>query len=371
MNRSDLARDRYMLTGRLARRGYDWWWHSFTGRHAVTGEERVFFVEYFVINPAVSPGVTTFGQPPVSEIPSYVMLKAGSWGAGGRGKQLHAFFPVSEARISSDPLSVEVGTARLTETHAAGDVSVTADAAAQHPEYMSDSGRMSWDLAIDKRLALNVGYGASAFFRRLNAFTMFWHAEGMKTLYRGTVTIDGETYLVTPETSYGYADKNWGSDFTNPWVWLASSNLTRRSTGEQLLDSAIDIGGGRPQVVGVPIGRRLIVGFHHDGIDYDFNFSRFWTRSTTAFDCSETDTEIVWHVTAENPSHALTVDVRCAKDEMLLVNYEAPDGVKRHTRLWNGGTGTGRIRLYAKTRGTRTLIDDIDMRNTGCEYGAY
>ena len=40
----------------------------------------------------------------------------------------------------------------------------------------------------------------------------------MKTLYRGTVTIDGETYLVTPETSYGCADENWGADFTNPWV---------------------------------------------------------------------------------------------------------------------------------------------------------
>jgi hypothetical protein len=164
---------------------------SFTGRHAVTGEERVFFVEYFVINPAVSPDAVTFGQPPISEIPSYVMIKAGSWGTGGRGTQLHAFYPMSEARIASDPLSVEVGTARLSETHASGDVHVTTDAAAQHPEYMSDSGRMSWDLAIDKPLALNVGYGASAFFRRLNAFTMFWHAEGMKTLYRGTVTIDG------------------------------------------------------------------------------------------------------------------------------------------------------------------------------------
>ena len=82
-------------------------------------------------------------------------------------------------------------------------------------------------------------------------------------------------------------------------------------------DSAIDIGGGRPEVFGVPIGRRLIVGFHYEGVD--FNFSRFWTRSTNEFECIETDAEIVWRVTAENPGHALTVDARCAKDEMLFV----------------------------------------------------
>lgn len=122
---------------------------------------------------------------------------------------------------------------------------------------------------------------------------------------------------------------------------------------------------------GVPIGGKLVVGFHHEGVDYDFNFSRFWTRSRTAFRCTETATDIVWHVTAENPRHSMTVDVHCAKGEMLLVNYEAPDGRKRHTKLWNGGTGTGRIRLYEKKRGTQTLIDDIDMRNIGCEYGTY
>ena len=43
---------------------------------------------------------------------------------------------------------------------------------------------------------------------------MYWHAQGVKTEYSGTVTLDGEEYVVLPEKSYGYADKNWGSDFT-------------------------------------------------------------------------------------------------------------------------------------------------------------
>ena len=45
-NISDKRRDRYKLTGPFARKGYDWWWHSFTGVSERTGRERAFFVEY-------------------------------------------------------------------------------------------------------------------------------------------------------------------------------------------------------------------------------------------------------------------------------------------------------------------------------------
>ncbi len=57
---------------------------------------------------------------------------------------------------------------------------------------------------------------------------------------------------------------------------------------------------------------------------------------------------------------------------MFLVNYESPDGFKRHNRLWNGGNGEGRILLYRKLGGNRfKLIDDISVTHLGCEYGEY
>ena len=62
MNRSDLNRNMYMLQGALARKGYDWWWHSFTGTNRVTGERRTFFIEYFIINPALAKNVPVLGQ---------------------------------------------------------------------------------------------------------------------------------------------------------------------------------------------------------------------------------------------------------------------------------------------------------------------
>lgn len=53
---------------------------------------------------------------------------------------------------------------------------------------------------------------------------------------------------------------------------------------------------------------------------------------------------------------------------MLLVNYEAPDGSKRHNRLWNGGNGIGTIRLFDPDG---KLVDRIHAENIGCEYGEY
>ena len=47
-------------------------------------------------------------------------------------------------------------------------------------------------------------------------------------------TYNGEKFKVTPETCYGYSDKNWGRGFTSPWVWLSSCNITSNITGKKL-----------------------------------------------------------------------------------------------------------------------------------------
>ena len=57
--------------------------------------------------------------------------------------------------------------------------------------------------------------------------------------------------------------------------------------------------------------------------------------------------------------------------EMLLIRYEAPDGQARHTRLWNGGTGQGRVRLFERDGFEWQLVDDLDVAHVGCEYGEY
>ena len=370
-NTHDITRDACQLFGEQAHCGYDWWWHSFTAHHAQSGEERAFFIEFFLCNPALGGDKPVFGQLPENRAagvkPSYLMVKCGAWGKGAA--QLHRFFGWNEAKVEwGVPYSIEAADCFVTETQTRGSVCVTPEDAAAHPEWMCQSGEMRWDLRIDKQVAFNVGYGASEPMRDVQAFEMFWHAEGMKSAYSGEVWWNGERYLVTPEASYGYADKNWGKDFTSPWVWISSCNLTSEITGKKLTDSVFDIGGGRPQVGHLALPRKLLSAFWYEGTPYEFNFSKVWTHTHTEFECHETDTQIVWHVEQHNRHHErMITDLTCEKSDMLLVNYEAPDGEKRHNRLWNGGNGRGTVELY---RGDE-LIDRIHVENAGCEYGEY
>lgn len=104
-------------------------------------------------------------------------------------------------------------------------------------------GDLSWDIKIEPQIAWNVGWGASGPLRAMKAYQMFWHAEGIKTYYSGSIAYNGQTYTVSPETCNGYTDKNWGSDFTTPWVWLSTWDLTSRKSGKKLENSVLEIGG--------------------------------------------------------------------------------------------------------------------------------
>jgi hypothetical protein len=109
----------------------------------------------------------------------------------------------------------------------------------------------------------------------------------------------------------------------------------------------------------------------HEGEEYDFNCSHVWLNVKTEFGFEEGETEVCWHVRQENRHAVMETDIRCDKKDMLWVNYEAPDGSKRHNRLWNGGNGRGVVRLWKKDGEELCLVDEFDVRHVGCEYGEY
>lgn len=366
----DITRNACQLFGAQAQLGYDWWWHSFIARDAETGEEKPFFLEFFLCNPAMGGVRPVFGQFPENKAngvrPSYLMVKVGCWGEDAR--QLHRFFGWRNIRVDYGvPFSIEADDCFLTETETHGHVLVSETDAKAHPEWMSQSGEIRWNLRIRKRIPFNVGYGASGPMRRWQLFEMFWHAEGMKTDYEGEIILDGRRYLVDRDTCFGYADKNWGKSFTSPWVWLSSCNLTSELTGRRLANSAFDIGGGRPKIGFLALPRKLLSVFCYESRGFEFSFSKFWTGCRTRFHCEETSTHIVWHVEQRTWLNRMVVDIVCEKRDMLFVNYEAPNGEKRFQRLWNGGNGHGTVYLYRCGR----LIDRIHAENVGCEYGEY
>ena len=369
-NKHEKKRDACQLYGAQAKQGYDWWWHSFTAVSEKTGESRPFFFEFFLCNPALGDAEPIFGQLPKNKEkgikPSYLMVKAGAWGENA--VQLHRFFGWLQIEAEMGvPFVVLADDCVLSEDYSRGYIAVTKEEATRHPEYMCDAGEISWNLKINKKIAFDVGYGAGDLSRKLQAFEMFWHAEGMKTEYEGEIILNGERYLVKPDSCFGYADKNWGKDFTSPWVWLSSDNLTSLKTGKRLTNSVFDIGGGCPKVGHVAMKRKLLSAFWYEGTPYEFNFSKFWTFTRTKFDCRETETQIIWHIEQRTWTNRMVTDVTCEKKDMLLVNYEAPNGKKLHNHLWNGGNGKGTVRLYHCGK----LIDEIHCENVGCEYGEY
>ncbi len=381
MNKSDLKRNYWMLDGKFARQGYDWWWHNFTGINEKTGEERSFFIEYFTCNPALAAQnggeAPVCGQLPLNKEngfrPSYLMVKCGWWGENAT--QLHRFYAWKDVAVSCDNEGYHVFAPECSagEKLLTGRVEISAEDCAAHPEWMCDAGSMTWDLQVTKQVAFNVGYGAGTLFRKLKAFEMYWHAEGMKSLYNGTVICNGEKFIITNERSFGYADKNWGENFTSPWVWLSSCDLKSKNSGRKLENSVFDIGGGKPKAFGLVLNRKLLSDFWYEGKSYEFNFSKFWTFCRTKFDCKETEDKIIWYVRQETSKAVMETSVECDKSKMLLVNYESPDGAKRHNRLWNGGTGEGTVKLYRKTGLLRhlELIDELEARHIGCEWGEY
>jgi len=371
-----MARNAYQLRGRGLKNGYDWWWHSLVATHRETGTERPFFMEYYVINPGLSPaGAPARLGDGRGGKPSYAMLKAGAWGTSRLGPaiQIDNCWPVDQFRASRKALDVGIGPNRCTETELSGAVFAGQKLAPQGwPAAKPGPGVMTWDLKAKKTHAYSVGYGASWLFRTLRAFRMFWHVEGMRTEYAGTITLDGEVYDVVPERSCGYQDKNWGSDYTNPWIWLNCNRYVTES-GEALADTSLDVGGGRPVVGGFSLPRRILTAFWHKGRLEEFNFSHFWTPGRQDFRCSQDSSQVRWEVEVENRTTRLEIDFCCPKAEMILVDYENPAGYRNHRELWNGGGAAGTVKVYrrANLKSGWILEDTLRGSQGGCEYGEH
>ncbi len=373
-NTHSRSKNKFMLEGSLAKHGYDRWWHSFTAKSEKTGEERAFFIEFFACNPKFRGEEAVLGQLEENLLmdvkPSYLMIKVGCWGRNNC--QLNKFYGWKQVKMSKGSnFRIKAGGCYMSETELRGSVEVSIHESLTHPEWMSDAGSIQWNLKITKDIAFNVGYGTGAIFRALKAFETYWHAEGMKSMFEGTIIYNGERYAVTKDSSYGYADKNWGTAFISPWLWLSSNCIKSNISDRQLYDTVFNIGGGRPKAFFKTLNRRLIGALWYEGKPYEFNFSKWWTHLKSDFSCTETDSEVLWHVRLENNKNILEVEAKCQKLNMILINYEDPAGEKRHNRLWNGGNGTAIVRLYEKKKTSPIMIDSFTATHLGCKYGEF
>lgn len=362
-----------MLRGSMSRRGYMRWWHSFIGTCADTGESRTFFVEYFVINPALGGDQPILGQHPYYKKrgmkPSYAMLNVGALPDtnGESGIQLHTFYPISEMRVATNPLHIEIGDCIYSENHIVGYVDVSEEEA-QHRSYLSDAGYMEWDLEVHKAVACHTGAIGNRFFSAINALESFWHAEGIRTFYRGSVTLNGVTYEISPESCYGYADKHWGRSYNRPLLQFTSAHLLSARTGKELKHSALAIDGCCPKFLCIPLKRRLMIQLTYTGEDFEYNFARPSLFSRCKWKVKETNMRYIWHVMAQNKTSVIKISGSCLKEQMMPLLYESPDGIVSKRPLLASGSGIGKIEIYRRFRGGVQLIDTLTVEDAFCEY---
>ncbi|KXS17362.1 hypothetical protein M427DRAFT_144352 [Gonapodya prolifera JEL478] len=355
----------------LQTNGYDWWWHNLVAVSRADGTAKPFFFEYYIVNPALAQAQPVYGNNGANK-PSYAIVTAGTWGLDA--KKINNFYPVSQFSADVNVMNVKIGANNIAnETYIAGSVSLSAADAAAHPEYFSDAGSISWSLKAEKFLAFDPGYAVSDIPRDLAILQMFWFVKGMRTKYTGTITYNGQIYDVLPESSYGYADKNWGTDYTNPWLWLSSNKLVSRKTGKELPNSSLDCGGGRPIAAGIDLGEKVLVAFWYEGTFYEYNFAKL--NAGVTFNVTETATDIRWSITAINVNSKVVIDFSAPKATMIKIRYESPDtGTIKHKNLWNTGFAQGTIQLYKGDLWGLfgwTLVDTIDGSMGGAEWGQY
>ncbi len=365
MNLSDLTRNADMLRGPLRKHGYMRWWHSFSGVSVTTGESRTFFVEFFIINPALGRKKPVLGQHPYYQQrgmkPSYVMVKAGAFpdANGNPGKELHAFYPISALQVTGSPLIMQVDDCTYREDHISGSVEVSPAEARQYSR-MTDAGYMQWDLEVHKAVSCHTGIFGGRLAEFVNALESYWHGEGIRSFFRGSVILDGEEFHVQADYSYGYADKHWGRNFNSPWLQLSCTSLTSGRTGHELRHSALALNGCCPRFLFIPLKRKLMLQLTYTGEDFVFTRCKWETKSTNK--------RFIWHILAQNKDAVIKISGSCTKEQMMYLSYENPNGEVSDYPLWAGASGIGTIKLYRKTPEGRVLLDTLDMKHLMCEY---
>ncbi|MGL4981695.1 MAG: hypothetical protein ACRC4W_02345 [Treponemataceae bacterium] len=361
----DLKRNMYKLKGYRGKNAFDLWWHSFTGVNVITGEAKSFFVEYYILNPSVTPNKVVLGQREDNKLykiqPSYVMIKAGAW--GDDACQIHNFYPAEEMISQQKYLDIQIGSCKLSEITISGSVHVAKEEVDYHPECLSDAGSMSWDLKVNKTLST----GKLEKKRFLRKPEMHWHGQGIKTEYSGRIVFNGEEYLVEAADCNGYADKRWGVRFPNPFFTIYASNIVSDFNEKKMASSALVI---YNQISGFNQKETLQILLYLDGKQYHFTSVIAKKQSKIAYSMTknEDDNILQWTITAEKQNILMDILVYCKESEMLNLVHESSSGELQFEDMKCGGTGWGHLKMYHRKNKTLEIIENLSFKNVVC-YG--
>ena len=370
--------DQYMLRGKLRKNGFEHWRYIFCGVNKITNLEKVFFVEMFMVNPDVSPATPVVSHKTRTKIdagdlqyaltgnktniddkvnqkvqPSYVLIKAGAFGE--RGKQINKVIQCSELKFIKNGNCIKAGDCIFGEDTLTGTLLVTEKDLLLRAEIPADAGSMDWNLHYERNIGIS---------QINNKNDSVWIPYGCRTIFLGSVHLDGIEYEVVPANPSGYCDKTWGTNFNDPFVHISCSNIVSRITGQTLEKTCFTIEND--------CNNNLRGSIIIEGREFPVKPGLF--KSSQIHDCAQMPKEadgdkLHWSVSLHIRQYIVDIDVYCKTQEMFLKNWESPDGSNNMLKVLCGGSGKGDIKIFKKIHRNLETIEMGKLENVICEYG--
>ena len=378
VSKKTLKNNGFKLKGSLKKCGFDRWRYFFNGINSASGEERMFYIELMSENPALSYERTVLPQADEEKkidsgdlqaalagnidvkpqykpivIPSFACVRAGVFGS--KPKQLNRFFANSEFNSQKRGFDIKAGGCAFSDNELYGVIAITEVEARSFTEWGTSSGRMEWNLKYER------DFDAP---ENLTKDSKHWLCGGLTARFSGMVTLDGQEYAVSPDHSFGYVEKSWGTSLPVPFMQVSSSRLTSIFTGKVMKNSGFALGGDYD-------GHLVAMAKFEDDF-YSFGPQQKITKYTAQWSCvrspmNDGNEELHWSASINCKKYILDVDVFCPAAEMLVKDYWLPDGTL--LKVLCGGSGTGEIRLYKQIKKSLELIQHAKILGASCEYG--
>lgn len=380
VSKKALKANGYKLTkNSLKRCGFDRWRWVFNAVNATSGEERCFFIEIAVLNPALNSDRVVFYEAQSENIksadlqaalagnidlageenkavPSYCCVCSGILGRNPR--RLTRYIPACEFSFKKNGLNIKSDACMFDENSLSGVQEVTrADCRTLLQGTRSDVGKMEWNLKYEKIFD-------SAPVSSKKSFS--WYASGIKTQFSGRVIFDGDEFLISPDNSFGYADKAWGSEMPFPFLHISSSRMTSIFTGKIMLDSAFALESD--------LDGKVVVLSKFGDKEFSFGPKKKIKKYESSWRCVRSPSnsggeELHWSVSINSKKYILDVDVFSSVNELIIKDYDLPQGEGALLKIVSGASATGEIRLYRQIYKALELIQHAKIVSAVAEYG--
>jgi tocopherol cyclase len=319
--------------------GYEWWYHSMIGYNEKTNESRAFFMEYCIMNPNKTD----------TTIPSYLMIKAGTYNKDPH--EINNFYNLENVTIGKDSMEVILKNTSIyaNEKKISGYVYLNSDI----------HNHIEWNLTANKVISYDLGY-ITTLCSYINIAEMYWHVAGVKTEYSGNIKYENENFIVKPESSCGYQDKNWGTDYTSKWVWLSCNNFIDNA------NTTLVIGGSKPKIFGIEFFETLIIYLNHNNKSYEFNFSKFWKVHNQKINIYKDNKYINYDIIVEDFENIIKIEFKCEISKMVKIKYQNARGKYEHRNLLNGHDAFGTLSIFDKKNNNIIFLKGL---SAACEFG--